>query len=781
MFMMPSKAFKIRVIGVVQGVGFRPFIYRLARRFGFKGYVLNLGGSEVEIHLEDVDGEGLEKFIGAMMMEKPPRAVIMRVNVFEAEVEGCRGFEIRESVGRVSERSMIPPDIAICGDCVEEVLNGVDDRFHGYHWNSCAWCGPRFSMMIKTPYDRCNTSMAEFKFCSECEADYSNPENLRRFHGQGISCRRCGPRTHVYRVDGVKIEVEDPVEFALNVILDGGFIALKGVGGFHIACLASRDDVVGELRARKRRPSQPFALMARDYNVVLEIADPPMGAREILESPSRPIVVMPRRGGRVSELVAPGLSTIGVMLPYTGFQFMLLRGVPDGFIIMTSGNRSGRPMCTSLESALRELKGIVDYIIDHERKIMHRVDDSVIRFTDGQPTFLRRGRGYAPEWIEIGFRIPEAAAVGGELQSAGGVGWGDKIVLTQYIGDVDEPGQLWELENEIKWFIEVYRLKPRIIALDMHPQYSSRLVAERLGVEYGARLIEVQHHHAHAATVLGELKAHPTDEYIAITIDGTGYGENGEIWGGEVLLASMESYRRIGSIKPFTLPGGDSSTIYPAKTLISLMACNGYCESEVLKIIEKYGLERALPHGIREAELTFKLASKGVGVKTSSLGRILDAFSTLLGICLKRTFEGEPAIKLEAYADKASNPTPLEYQPKIIHGEICMVDVGNLLEWTLKTMGEEEKNRIALTIQYSLGKALGEIAVEKLRGNRRVKDKIILTGGAAVNTYITRGVKEALKNEDITLIQPRKTPPGDGGISLGQILVAAAKTLKMEN
>ncbi|MEM3986596.1 MAG: carbamoyltransferase HypF [Candidatus Methanomethylicia archaeon] len=775
-------AFKVRVVGIVQGVGFRPFIYRLAKRLGLRGYVVNLGGSEVEIHVEGVDRVGLERFLEAMEREKPPRTVIERIMVIEVDSEGYMDFKILESKGEIASRSMIPPDISICDDCVKEILDPNNNgRFYGYHWNSCAWCGPRFSMMYRTPYDRENTSMGKFKLCSECAKSYSDPEDLRRFHGQGISCLKCGPKTHVYGMDGLRIEVEDPVEFAVKVILEGGFIALKGVGGFHIACLASRDDVVAELRRRKKRPQQPFALMARDWSVVLRLVDPPLEARGLLEGPRKPILVLPKKlGAPVSELVAPGLSTLGVMLPYTGFQTLLLNGIPEGFLIMTSGNRSGRPMCTSLGEALVELRGIVDYIVDHEREIVHRVDDSVLRFTDGRPVFLRRGRGYAPEWVEVGFRIVEAAAVGGELQSVGGVGFEDKIVLTQFIGDVDEPAQLWSLERELKWLIEVYGLKPRIIALDMHPQYSNRLVAERLGETYGARLIEVQHHHAHAATVIGELKAESSERFMAITIDGTGYGEGGEIWGGEILLASLESYKRVGSIKPFTLPGGDTAAKHPAKTLVSLLASNGYSEEETIEILYRHGVIDGFPHGIIEAKLTHRLAASKRGFKTSSLGRILDAFSTLLGACKERTYEGEPAIKLEALADNVNQP-PIDQEPRITMGENrLLIDVKPLLEWTLENLNTIEKGRIALTIQYNLGKTLAKTVLEALKGRRNIRREVIVSGGAAVNTHIIKGIKSVLRKEGLEVILPSKTPPGDGGIALGQILVASSVNFKSQ-
>lgn len=765
------KALRIRVVGVVQGVGFRPFIYRLATSLNLKGYVVNLGGSEVEIHVE---GENIEEFIKRMNLEKPPQTRILKVMIEYVEPIGFDKFEIKESLRKATVRSMIPPDIAICEYCVGEVLND-NSRFHNYHWNSCAWCGPRFSMMYSIPYDRENTSMRIFKFCNECSHDYSNPNNVRRFHGQGISCPKCGPKTRVYSMNGSEIKVEDPLEFAVEKILNGGIIAVKGVGGYHIACLASRDDVIAELRFRKRRPMQPFALMARDYNIVLEIAIPPEGAKELLESPQKPIVIMPRRiGAKVSELVAPGLNTIGIMLPYTAFQHLLLKNIPDGFLIMTSGNPRGKPMCRNLEQALRELRGIVDYIIDHDREIVHRVDDSVIRFTDNEPTFLRRGRGYAPEWIETGITLKDSIAVGAELQTAGAVGFEDKVIVTQYIGDIDEVAQLEELDGELSWLIETYHLNPEIVAMDMHPLYSNRKLAEKISKRFNAELIEVQHHHAHSASVMIEYGFKIEDTSVVIAIDGTGYGDDGGIWGGEVLLTSYTSYKRVGSLKPFHLPGGDTAATYPVKPLISLMAEAGYSWDEVNRILEERGLINSLPYGVKEANMTYTMTKSGRGALVTSMGRTLDAFSALLGACTLRTYEGEPPMKLESIADDGRE---IPYKPKIINvNGIARVDTIDLLKWTINGLKSGyDKRDLARTILINLGRALGIIALKTIKGSRNIKQTVLASGGAAVNTHIIRGIKEVLREEDLELHLPRKMPPGDGGVALGQLIIANCK------
>ncbi len=765
------KAYRIRIVGVVQGVGFRPFIYRLANHLNLKGYVINLGGSEVEVHIEG-DESYLKEFTARVTTDKPPQAKILYMMVEEVEPLGFTNFVIRESDRRSSLRSMIPPDIAICEYCVNEILE-ERSRFYKYHWNSCAWCGPRFSMLYDIPYDRVNTAMGRFKLCDECSREYSDPASTRRFHGQGISCPRCGPRTYIYNIHGVKLDVGDPVEFIANKIVEGHIVAIKGVGGYHVACLASRDDVVAELRARKRRPTQPFALMARDFNVVLKIADPPPGARELLESPQRPIVVIPRkRSSRVSKLVAPGLSTIGVMLPYTGFQVLLLGRIPDGFLIMTSGNRHGRPMCTKLGCVLSELHDVVDYVVEHEREIVHRVDDSVVRFTDGDSVFLRRGRGYAPEWIEVSFNVGEGLAVGAELQTAGAVSFENKVVLTQYIGDIDELAQLDDLGRELLWFTKVYNVKPKFIVMDKHPLYHNRRLARELSVMYGAKLVEVQHHHAHAVSAMGEFSLTLDDRVVAVTIDGTGYGDDGGIWGGEVLLSTFKSYRRVGSLKPFILPGGDSSAVYPAKPLIALLALAGYSENEVLELLRQLGLISSLPYGVKEALLTYTLARMEKGAIVTSLGRVLDAFSALLGVCSLRTYEGEPPMRLEALADEGRDQG---FTPRIIMSDgRLIVDSIDMLEWAIEGLkGGFRREDVAVTVLKGFGRALAQIALKAIKGMRSTRQFIIACGGASVNTHVIRGMREVLSEEDLRVLIPRKLPPGDGGIALGQILIAS--------
>ncbi|ABM80607.1 carbamoyltransferase HypF [Hyperthermus butylicus] len=770
--MANREALRVRVVGLVQGVGFRPFVHRLAERLGLAGYVRNMGGSEVEILVEGPP-DSLRLFVSLLEKEKPPPAIIEEMRVEPVPARGLTVFRIEKSSRSRKERSMIPPDFGICDWCAREVLE-PGTRFYRYPWTSCAWCGPRFSMMYDIPYDRENTAMREFPFCEECRRDYEDMGNIRRYHAQGFSCPRCGPKTILLDGRGEPLDVEDPVAEAARLIDEGHIVAVKGVGGFHIASLATDDEVVARVRRIKSRPTQPLALMARDCSVAAGLVALDAHACQLLRSPRRPILLLPKRDDApVSPLVAPGLDTLGIMLPYTGLHLLLLHMVRDGFLVMTSGNRHGMPMCRTVECILDQLGGEIDYILTHNREIVHRVDDSVVRFTAGKPVLLRRARGYAPEWIRISRSVGEHVAVGADLQTAGAVSFDDKVVLTQYIGDLDEPGQLEELEEELKWLIRVYGLRPSSVALDMHPAYESRRLAAKLSEELDAEPVEVQHHHAHAVAAAADAGLDPWDYVPAVTVDGAGYGVDGVIWGGEAMIAGAEGFERTGTIKPFPLPGGDTATKRPLRILIGILS-QGWGLDEILQLLEKMG---HLGKGISEEEAvtSYKLARSNRTPLASSAGRLLDAVSALLGLRYRRTYEGEPAIVLEAYARRhGGKPLPDE-PPATSYKGLSALDPLRVLEWVVEKLEEGvEPWHLAATVMYWVGRHLAETVLENYDGAR---DKpLLISGGAAVNDYIYMGAADAAKAYGRTVHIPGKVPPGDGGIALGQIIVAAAKT-----
>lgn len=746
-------AFRVRVTGIVQGVGFRPFIYRLASKLGLNGYVENLGGSEVEIWVEGGEAR-LKEFLRLLRDEAPPAAVIENVSVERVEPRGFQGFAIRKSGSQRTMVSMIPPDLGVCEHCLREVLDPTS-RWYRYAFHSCAWCGPRFTVIRRAPYDRENTSMASFPLCSECRREYSDPANTRRFHIQGISCPRCGPQLYLLDSRGSPVRTADPLVEAAKLIDEGGIVAVRGLGGFHLASLASDGDVVEELRRRKKRGRKPFAVMALNIDVARRIAVVDAEAEELLKSPQRPILVLPRRGGLVAEEVAPGLNTIGVMLPYTPLHYLLLSETRDGFLVMTSGNMSGRPLAKSIDEALQTLRGVADYFLVHNREIVNRADDSVIRFTDGTPTFLRRSRGYAPTWVEVDKPLGKAVAYGAMLNVTGAVSVEKYIIPTQHIGDVENVETLEFLEEALRFLRENYGVDdceaPRIC--DLHPTYLTSRLALEEAARCGEEPLRVQHHVAHIAAVMAE---QGLDEAYGIAVDGVGYGVDGKIWGGEVLHVYPGGYERLGHLEELPLPGGDRATRYPARIVAGLLS-EELGLDEGMREAKRRRLQERLPGGA--AELGVALRQAGGAPRATSMGRFLDAVSASLGVCWERSYEGEPAIRLEEVGLGGS-----------LAGERLIEREGGLVltrDFLLRL--EDYRSRfglrdLAYTAQYLASRRLGEIALEA--GAR----KVLVSGGAAVNTIIVKALRDLFGRENVVL--PRRLPPGDGGISAGQVYAA---------
>ena len=765
-------ALRIVVTGIVQGVGFRPFIHRIALSNRLYGYVKNVGGSEVEIWIEGAY-ENYSKFIRDLYSKKPPPAVIDEVEIYFEEPRGYTTFNILKSEKGRLKYSMIPPDLGICEYCLKEILDPSDRRYR-YAFNSCAWCGPRYSMMYSVPYDRENTSMRKYKLCSKCFHEYTNINDIRRYHAQGISCPKDGPKLWITDSRGEVIDTKDPIKEAAKLIDEGYVLAIKGLGGYHIAALASNDDIVLKLRERKKRPTKPFAVMALDIGIARKLVFIDEKARILLESPQKPIVLLKKKPDTpVSRYVSPGLSHEGVFLPYTGLHYLLLMETRDKFLIMTSGNRHGKPMCIDEKCAYNELGSIVDYFLVHDREIVNRVDDSVIRFTCGKPILLRRGRGYAPIWIKIPFKLSNKyIAFGSDLQTAAAIGFDDKIVLTQYIGDVDDFDVLDDMDKYVRFLADNYGigLDEAILVVDKHPHYSSRRLAEAYAEKLGNRIIEVQHHVAHVLSTAIDHGVY--GRIIGIAIDGVGYGDDGAIWGGEVIEIDMYngSYRRLGHLEYQPLVG-DRSIYYPIRFFLSVLS-KKIDHEELMDLVKRYKLHKRVKGGLREIEILLRSIERGVYVNTSSTGRLLDGVSAFLGVSSYRSYEGEPAIKLEAFSINGS------YLHDYLDPRITVKDGKHIVKTTdlymelIDLVSSCKKEDLAVTFQYNIGKVLGEIAYHGIRGRRNIIDKVFIGGGAAVNNYIVSGVTDLLKQHDIEVILPTRIPANDGGISLGQIIYA---------
>ncbi|MEM3022989.1 MAG: carbamoyltransferase HypF, partial [Candidatus Bathyarchaeia archaeon] len=654
---------RIRVGGVVQGVGFRPFVYRVAKGRGLRGFVRNTGDAGVEIVAEG-EPVGIEGLLSDLRNGPPPMSKIESLLV--EEIPADRGFgdffiltsdERRESPG-----SIIPPDISICDECLAELRDRGNRRFD-YFFITCTNCGPRFTIIERPPYDRGNTTMNEFDLCESCAKEYSDPLD-RRFHAQTIACAACGPAVSLYDRNGAKFGGGDPIRAAGKLLEGGAIIAIKGIGGYHIAISTLRSDAIARARRFKHRRQKPFAIMARDLETVRTFAFVSEAEESLLTSYSRPIVLLKKRDDfYLSELISPGLHNIGVMLPYTGLHSMLFDGVEEPAFVMTSANFPGEPIIKDDGEALERLREIVDYFLIHNREILHRCDDSVVRVHGAAPVFIRRSRGFVPLPIALSHRFDHhSIGIGAESNVSSCVLKGSSAYPSQYIGDVESPDSINFLRDATEHLLMLTGAEPRAIGCDLHPSFHTTALAERLGEELGIEVVRVQHHHAHLLALMEE---NGLEEAIGIVCDGYGYGLDGQAWGGEVFCCDGERIERVGHLQEHPLPGGDLAARYPIRVAVGALLGRGD--------VEEWLFERAwrLPHGPKEAEAIISQAKRGT-IKTTSLGRILDAIAVLLDICWERTYEGEPAMKLEAAASKGRDVLGLEPE---LEGGVLRTDV----------------------------------------------------------------------------------------------------------
>ena len=761
------KAVKIYVAGMVQGVGFRPFIRRLAKLSGVNGYVRNLGGGEVEIHAEAGDGSRVDEFLRQLHERHPPPAKLEVLEIKEVKPLDLNDFVILKSGREIVLASEIPQDLAMCEHCLEEILD-PKSRWYRYPFNSCAWCGPRYSMLYKPPYDRENTAMRDFPLCEKCLKEYRDLWNERRYHAQGISCPECGPKIFLLDKKLRKLDIEDPISKAASLIDDGNIIAVKGIGGYHIACLASDDDVVLKLRRRKKRPRKPFAIMALDLKVAEKLVEIPKDLVEIFTGCVKPIIVLPKKPeSPVSDYVAPSLRTLGIMLAYTPLHYLLLKEAKDKFLIMTSGNARGDPMISD-DSKLKDLTGIVDYILSHNRRIVHRIDDSVVRPTHGGTVILRYGRGYAPRVIRLKYKLSRCAiAFGGDLETNGAIGFDDKMILAPYSGDMDNLRVLGEHEENINFLSKCYDLRKRnpVVVADLHPAYHSRAAAEKYASKNGFELKLVQHHFAHFASVMAEAGHDPENPAVGIMIDGAGYGLDKTIWGGEIIIWNGEKFERKGSLEYSLMPGGDLATLRPVRMLASILSKFMEVE-EVESFLRKRGLLKGFKYGERELKAVMNLIRKNRGPLTSSAGRFLDSVSALLNLCLERSYEGEPAIMLENASENGRLLVKSIDEFLASYGTFGLIMTGEIMKTIVDNLDNSRKD-LAYTVQYILGACLGRIAAENALEEEA--KRIYVSGGAAVNRVILKAIEEA---SGLRVYVNRLIPPGDGGTAVGQAYIA---------
>ncbi|MDD1676669.1 MAG: carbamoyltransferase HypF [Methanomicrobiales archaeon] len=732
---------RIIVRGIVQGVGFRPFVYARAHLLGISGTVKNLG-SEVEIFAQ---GDNFDKFL-AEVSQGPPLSRIDSVEVFTTRQEIPDGFFILPS-GSGSLTGMIPPDVAMCDDCVDDIFK-KNGRYVNYWATSCVNCGPRYSIISEIPYDRERTSMAEFAMCPDCAGEYGDP-GCRRHHAQTIACGSCGPHLTLIDARGNKVEGLNPIKETAELLDAGSILAIRGLGGFHIACI---EDTVDELKRRLGRIEQPFAIMVRPDHIE-RLACVSLDDLRILNSPYHPIVVLEKRDPTAHAAIS-NLHTIGCMLPYTGLHHLLFSHLKHPLLIMTSANMPGYPMITGIDQAMAKLNRDVDFFLTHDRKIVNRCDDSVLR--DGY--IIRLSRGIAPKRTAIDLGDRCILGVGPELNANATIYKAGFSVTSPHVGNVRNPPTLEYLQETVRNLQRLLGAKFDVIAHDLHPRFLSTRFAREIASDHGLELVPVQHHRAHIAATTPE-------PCIGIAIDGVGYGDDGSVWGCEIFSGQVPDFRRVAHLEPSAMPGGDLATqfpermlygIFPEKQILSLLSARGWSDVE-LGVLEK------------QVRGGFNVA------RSTSTGRILDAASALLGICRERTYDGEPAMKLESAA-AGGYPEPWELSFNTHEG--CEALSGrSLIENVFARMQEAHEGDLrvirdtAASFQYNLARGIAYLAIHA--AEREGMKNIALSGGVAYNYAIRETIREEITGHSMRCIMNADYPLGDGCVSFGQCVYAA--------
>lgn len=720
--------------GIVQGVGFRPTIFRIAQDMGLKGYVLNKG-SEVEVVIDRNKDEFIKK-----LKENLPSIAKITAIIEESDNRSFKDFKILHSK-KGSHQSLIPADIGTCEECQKELFDRGNRRYY-FPFTNCTVCGARFSVIEDVPYDRERTAMKDFKLCSSCEKEYKNPLN-RRYHAQTISCPKCGPVYTLYDKNKKNLGSKDSIKRFAKHIDDGKFCVIKSWGGMHLCCKISE---INRFREWYNRPQKAFAIMVKDIKTAEKYGNISERERELLLSKNRPIVLVKKKK---LEEASPGLNTIGLFLPYTGLHYILFSFLKVDALVMTSANIPGEAMIVEDEEAFSI---DADYYLLHNRRIPNRVDDSVVRTWRNNIFFLRKSRGYVPDPIPVSYNH-HIISVGAGENITGAVSSKKNIFLTQYIGNSKYYSTLPFLENSIKHMMKLTMDKKDIdaVVMDLHPGYDTKKVAKKLSEEFSAPLYEIQHHFSHATSLLVD---NQVDEGVVLTLDGLGYGDDGTFWGGEILYSTLTDYKRVGHLEYIPLLGGDQATKDPRRL--------------VFAIFNKLGQTKFFSD--KEAEILSKLMDKSPLV--SSFGRVLDALSCYLGICCKRTYDGEPAMKLEKYL--AVGEPKYSFESTIKNGIISTVDLFRQLDEQIpKNPSEKEKADFAHSFVKTISDSLTKIAIEYAESNG-IKN-IGLSGGVTYNIPITEMVEEKVKESSLKLVVHNRIPNGDGGISIGQNVIVGNK------
>ena len=779
------KTYQIDITGIVQGVGFRPFLFNLARANELKGCILNRGNAGVRILLQGHKAN-LDLFLTDLSKKKPEISYIERISI--KEIESNELYEdlaiIKSEEGRGISLTL-PPDIAMCEDCIKDMRNPSLPKYYNYPFVACAVCGPRYTTVQELPYDRERTTMRIFPFCKNaepesCLSEYSDFNN-RRFHAQTFACSVCGP--HYQLFDNAKIQIasnsiKEILERAATIVNEGHVLAVKGIGGVHLVCLANDDLVISKIRTRKgKRKNKPFAVMIPDIKLIEDEFMISKKEKNILLSFRRPIVLLEKKIPDctiISENVAPGLNNVGFMFPYSGIHHLLFDYIGRKPLVYTSGNKSYIPMAIQNDEIFNQLKDIADYFLLHNRPIHQRVDDSVLRVHENKVKLIRRSRGYVPEYIPLPFTvdIPAAMATGPLLSTTGAILRYNRIFPTQHIGNVTHL-ETYNFLNEALFHLKVRDDEITFIACDAHPGFITTKYGRELSEQFNVPVFSIAHHYAHSLGLMAENNVLPEERIISITTDGVGYGPDGNIWGGEILNCSYQDFERVGSLEYQPMIGGDRCTKYPARMVASILLKTLGVE-DAGKLFIKLNLQKDLEYGNEELKTIIELFKKANGdykqnqiPLTSSTGRIFDSVSYLLGVCSKKTYRGEPAMRLEGFATKViPEHIPLEIEimnDNQINTSQLILDIIDLID-NLRF----KRADIASKFHYEIAKAFAKVAIKEAERNHI--EKIGLTGGVAYNNLFSKTIKELVVGSHMQFLEHDIIPPGDAGISIGQLI-----------
>jgi len=753
----------INIRGIVQGVGFRPFIYNLAKSHSLSGYVLNnTQGVDIEVEGKKED---VKLFLENICINSPPLAIIEKISWREILPVGYREFKIKSS--RKEEDAFLPisPDISICDDCLRELFD-PENRRYGYPFINCTNCGPRFSIIKDIPYDRQRTTMSVFKMCKECEQEYHDPSN-RRFHAQPNACWRCGPRIELMDNRGKKIETDDPISFTARLLKEGNILAIKGIGGYHLACDATQRKVVIQLRKRKNRIDKPFALMMLNIKQIKEFCKVSYEEESLLLSPQRPIVLLERKDkDTLCPEIAPQNKYLGVMLPYTPLHYLLLKKVKVP-LVMTSGNISEEPIAYKDKDAFNRLNKIADAFLIHNREIQIRIDDSVSRVVEKKSVIIRRSRGYAPQPVKLRVSSRKCIlAMGGHLKNTFCFLKGNYGIISHHIGDLENLDALSSFEEGIEHYRKIFYCSPQIIACDIHPNYASTILAREYAKKKSLPLILVQHHHAHLASLLAEKDINR--KVIGVIFDGSGLGNDGTIWGGEFLIADQVKFKRVAHLRNLRLPGGEAAIKEPWRMALSYLyeIYGNQCEKVACQVLSN--LVKFERINIVQSLIRKKINSP----LTSSAGRLFDAVSSLLGIRGKINYEGQAAIELEMLAhDERKRYYPFQIIKK---KEKFIIDTFPIIKAIVKERMEGNNSEIIATkFHWTVSQIILRVC-ELLRDYGNLNE-VGLSGGVFQNSLILKQVVYLLTSAGFKVFFHTLIPPNDGGISLGQAVIAYHK------